>query len=108
MGYETKIPAFNKELKKWELKVLIGIGSFVERAAKDLSPEDTANLKNSINYKVDKSDKAVRIGTNVDYAIFQEKGTINMEAQPFLTPALENNINQIKKVVERVKVNVAE
>ena len=31
---------------------------------------DTGNLRNSINYQVNDSEKAVYIGTNVEYAIY--------------------------------------
>ena len=78
-------------------------------------------------YVVDKKDKAVRIGSDAEYAIFVEKGTgiyaaegrqtpwfyvddmgvghftHGMKAQPFLTPAAEDNINKIDEIVKKVK-----
>ena len=103
MPYESNLKNVNKALKKWESNALEAIGFFVERAAKDLAPYDTGNLENSINFKVDEGKKAVRVGTNVEYAIFQEKGTVKMQGQPFLTPAVEDNVNKIKQVIKAVR-----
>lgn len=40
---------------------------------------------------------AVYIGTNVEYAIYVHEGTVNMEANRFLTNAVSKNEAQIKK-----------
>jgi len=73
------------------------VGEFVENAAKVNCPVDTGNLRGSITHKVDKQDLSVTIGTNVDYAPYQEFGTYKMKAHPFLRPALiENKANIIR------------
>jgi HK97 gp10 family phage protein len=87
------------------------------------------NLQGSIRHVVDREHHFVRIGTRVDYSIYVEKGTgvfsknskakkipwhyqddmgvwhttSGMPAQPFLTPAAEENVNEIKEIVRRVK-----
>lgn len=45
----------------------------IQASAKDLCPENTGALRNSI--KVTKIDGGYDIGTNVDYAVYQEYGT---------------------------------
>jgi HK97 gp10 family phage protein len=62
----------------------------VEAAAKRLAPVDTGRLRSSISHQltVDGQGLVAYVGTNVDYAIFQELGTRFMPAQPFLRPAL--------------------
>lgn len=72
---------------------------YVEGKAKLLSPVDTGDLRGSISHKF-KNDKEVHIGTDVEYAVFVEKGTSRQSAQPFLTPSVENNIREIKKIFE--------
>ncbi len=41
---------------------------------------------------------SVIIGTSVEYAPYVELGTSRMKAQPYLTPALELNKNNIRKI----------
>lgn len=43
----------------------------------------------------------VYVGTNVEYAAFNELGTVKMEARPFLRPAFENNREEIKQILEQ-------
>lgn len=68
------------------------IGQVGELSAKEHCPVDTGNLRRSITHEVvsDGRGVLVRIGTNVDYAIYQELGTRNHPAHPFLRPALES------------------
>jgi HK97 gp10 family phage protein len=88
-------------------------GSMVQRDAKKLAPVNKdplaptrGNLRGSIrrsplngSYK-----NGASVGTNVEYAIYQEFGTYKMNAQPFLLPALKKNekdiLNMIKKKYE--------
>ena len=49
----------------------------------------------------DANKKAVYIGTNVEYAPYQELGTIHMAAQPFLKPAVADHSNTYRKIIEQ-------
>jgi len=62
----------------------------VERTAKHLAPVDTGRLRSSVNHslKIDGRGLVAFIGTNVDYAIYQEFGTRYQRGTPFLRPAL--------------------
>jgi len=91
------------------------------------------NLKTSIGFKVYETKSMVQIGTPVEYGIFVEKGTVphlilpknarvlswmgpagrvftmkvnhpGTAAQPFLTPAVEENTAKIGQIVSRIKV----
>jgi len=70
------------------LQVIGGIG---EAGAKRFAPVDTGNLRRSITHELGQRglDRYVRIGTNVNYAAFQELGTRYHAAQPYLRPAIE-------------------
>ena len=49
----------------------------------------------------DANKKAVYIGTNVEYSIDVELGTIKMDAQPFLKPAVAGHPNTYRKIFEK-------
>lgn len=57
------------------IRALERCGSQAEGYTKDLAPVDTGAGRNSISHKVDESEPAVYIGTNLDYMIYQELGT---------------------------------
>lgn len=101
-------------------------GKFVEDSAKLLVAVDTGNLRGSITHKVDEVELSCRIGTNVEYAPYLEFGTgefaengqgrkggwffrgadgkthftLGNQPQPFLRPALLENKDAIKKMLE--------
>ena len=50
--------------------------------------------------EIDSNKSAVYIGTNVEYAPYQELGTIHMKAQPFLKPAVADHANTYRKIIE--------
>lgn len=67
-------------------------GQIGETSAKQHVAVDTANLQRSITHEVTMVEGGgfVRIGSNVEYAIFQEVGTIFHPAHPYLRPAMES------------------
>ena len=80
------------------------IGLYVEGEAKLRCPVDTGNLRSSISH--DSDEEKTIIGTNVEYAVSVEKGTSKQNAQPYLTPSVENNISTIKDIVARGLGNI--
>jgi len=101
--------------KGLELTTQLDIGMeaaslFVEGAAKKLSPVDLGLLSGSINHRVVKSMGRTigQIGTNVEYAPYQELGTSKMKAanrgRGFLRPALDDNKATVLKIIsDRIK-----
>lgn len=63
----------------------------VETYAKKLAPVDTDRLRTSIGYSLNRDEKGlfVRIGSEVEYAIYQELGTRYQSGTPYLRPALK-------------------
>ena len=82
------------------LKGLETCGLLAEGYAKKLAPVDTGNLRNSITHDVDDGEPSAYIGTNVEYATYQELGTIHMKAQPFLKPAVNDHKDEYRKIIE--------
>ena len=74
------------------------IGLVAEGYAKRLCPVDTGRLRNSISHAVDNS--AAYIGTNVDYAVYVEMGTVKTHAQPYLKPAATDHVNEYQEILE--------
>ena len=56
---------FKKKLNSAILAALERCGMQAEGYAKDLTPVDTGNLRNSISHRVDDREKKVYIGTNM-------------------------------------------
>lgn len=119
----------NSDLVKEEfeaacLRALERCGNQAEGYAKDLSPFDTGNLRNSISHKVAEDEPAAYIGTNVEYAAYVELGTgtyypggrktpwnyqdakgkwhrtSGKEAQPFLKPAVADHGQTYRNIIE--------
>lgn len=116
-------------LSAFDQAVLRGLercGEQAEGYAKDLAPVDTGAGRNSISHKVDESEPAAYIGTNLDYMIYQELGTGKYaeggggrptpwvyqddngnwhwtrgnRAQPFLAPAVKDHAKTYKNIIK--------
>lgn len=98
------------------------VGSAAEGFAADLAPIDSGRLRNSITHKVD--DNSVTVGSPLEYAAYVEFGTgkyasggrntpwvykddkgnwhytHGQRAQPFLKPALQNNIKTYQAIIK--------
>ena len=64
-----------KVLAAFKRQCLLGlksIGQEAEGYAKEDCPVDTSRLRSSISNKVEEGEKAVYIGTNVEYAVYVE------------------------------------
>jgi len=106
MTFESNKNEVEKEIEKAIKRALEGVGSFLHAEASLRAPVDTGMLRSSINYSVDEPEKTVRYGTNVEYAIYVEKGTYKQKAQPFLSPAANENIGEINKLIgELMKID---
>lgn len=74
---------------------LVRVGVRVERTAKHLCPVDTGRLRASVTQQLERDGRGLVevVGTNVDYAPYVELGTRRNRAQPFLRPALAQEIS---------------
>lgn len=76
----------------------------IERMAKVKAPVDTGALKNSI-FSAKAGNLAYKVTAPQHYAIYVEKGTRKMRAQPYLKPALDAErpklISNLRKLYER-------
>lgn len=86
-------------------RALWSMGATAEGYAKQGAPVDTGRLRNSITHEED--DTSTVIGTNVEYAIFQELGTSRgIKPKHFLKNAVANHTDEYKKIIKDSLQNV--
>jgi len=87
------------------LVALEEIGLVAERYAKENLTKnksvDTGRLRNSVIHAIDNEEKAVYIGTNVEYAPYVELGTSRQKAKPYLVPAAQDHRDQYEGIIKK-------
>lgn len=88
------------------MRALEIIGGKAEEYAAGLAPIDTGNLRNSITHTHPQKDSDglyTIVGTNVEYAPYQEFGTSKMKAanhgQGYLRPGINNHMDEFKAIL---------
>ena len=61
----------------------------------------TGRLRNSLTHSVAMNEKAVYIGSAVEYAAYVELGTSRMRARPYLRPAVTNYTDEYKNLIKQ-------
>lgn len=87
-------------LREFAQKLYRGAEAIGQQAvgyAKETTPVDTGRLRNSENYRV--VDKSIHIGTDVEYAIYQELGTSKIQGKHFLKNAAANHGEEYKNIL---------
>lgn len=79
-------------------RALVRIGLECEGYAKMLCHVITGRLRNSITHYTEGN--AVYIGSNVEYAAFEEEGTSKRPPHPYLRPAAEDHMDEWKRIFE--------
>ena len=97
---------FKTEMQKKVDKALEMIGIEAEKFASALAPVDTGNLRNSIGHASD--GEAAYVGSNVEYAPYQELGYTNPKTgghvpaanggKGYIRPAVQDHIDHYKKI----------
>jgi HK97 gp10 family phage protein len=72
--------------------------------AQQLAPVDTGYMRDNIKQTDQATTEHLRseITSEADYSVFVEYGTVNMDAQPFFTPAFESARRQVNNNLKRV------
>ena len=78
----------------------------VKTQAKMLQKPRTGNLRASIGSRVENLRQEAFVGSPVEYAPYVEYGTRYMQAKPYLRPALEQNIDNVRDFFVR-EINLA-
>lgn len=119
------LSAFEKALENGLTAIGMTAEGHAKRKITDYPAVDTGRLRNSITFAIsgekantptytddkkgvynysgtapDDKEKAVYIGTNVEYGKHVELGTSKMPARPFLKPAATEHNEEYKKIME--------
>ncbi len=92
---------FAKDINNLIPAALAAGALLIQNDAKNKAPYLTGTLRRSIHTeKV--SNTEVKVGTNVEYASYQEYGTSKMAARPYLRPAFDNNRQKVLDKISEV------
>lgn len=109
MGYKSYKDKVLNALHKSEKDICNEIGSYVIAEAQTITPVLTGNLRRSETFQVMDDNKGVIVGVTKDapYGIYVEKGTSKQQAQPFLEPAVMNNLAKIEEIAgQKINANM--
>lgn len=99
---DSHIEEVEEELKEKVFDWLDAIGLDAASTAASKAPVDTGRLKNSIDRAVVQEEQAVYIGTNVEYAPYQEFGTSRgIAGKHFLQFGATAHIDEYKQMLEQ-------
>ena len=100
----SKMYQIQRELPKKIVVELNNAAQSMESLAKQLAPVDTGYMKEHITQTkhASESDLSAQVESEADYSLFVEYGTVNMDAQPFFTPAFESARRQVNNNLKRV------
>lgn len=98
--YNSNREEITRRLNEAVAAGLKAVGIFVEGETINRTPVRTGRLRDSYTHEVDETANEVVIGSNVEYAPYVEFGTSRQEAQPHLRPAITQNIDRIRRLVE--------
>lgn len=93
-------------LKRAIMSGLEEIGIDCEHIASENAPYDTGRLSASITHAIDANEPAVYVGTNVEYAPYQELGTSRgykgwNGGKGFLRPAATENTERYRAIMKK-------
>jgi len=110
-GLLAKLQELASKATPAQLRAALMAGALpIQTAAVQKAPVLTGTLRRSIHTETSEtSDGAIaRIGTNVEYAIYQEFGTRRMRAQPYLRPAFDENLRPAMEEIARALKKMVE
>lgn len=97
---EDNRPQVLAELERKQRAVLVAIGKKAEGYAKAKAPVDTGRLRSSITYTIDGD--SVEITSDVEYAPYQEYGTIYITGKHFMRDAMAHHITEYIQLIQSI------
>lgn len=91
------VDELNAAVKRALVDGLDGVSRDAASTARDFAPYKTGALKNSITNAVDPEELAAYIGTNLNYAIYQEFGTSRIAGKHFLKAGVTLHASDYEK-----------
>lgn len=96
----NKMEEAERKLIRTAMFHLNSAGASMETLARELAPVDTGFMRDNIRQieEASQDNLKVTVESGAEYSMFVEYGTVNMDAQPFFTPAFESAGKQLKNV----------
>ena len=88
-GSFNRFPAIAAELVRGGQPLVKKAALDIESNASNFAPVDTGTLKASIQAQPTDNPLTYTVGTPVEYAPYQEYGTVHQSGQPYMRPAVE-------------------
>ena len=108
MGFkflENNKDKFDDKLQDAIQEALTTVGHNAENYVRSNAPKDTGRLQNSITHVIEGDNKVI-IGTNVEYAPYQELGTSKMNpcnhGKGFMRPAINQHMGEFENTVAEI------
>lgn len=99
MAFESHLNEVLNALKEAKQQTLNNIGTYVTAEAQLRAPVDTGNMRRSTTFDVaDENEVDVGVTPDAPYAVYVEKGTSKQQAQPFLEPAVTDNVDKLQEI----------
>jgi len=95
--FKDAMEKFDSSLQSHVHRQLAGWAEAVKVLAKQFVPVRTGHLRSSIYAKI--SEWVAEIGVEATYALFVELGTRRMRAQPYVYPAIQENLPRLEQIV---------
>jgi HK97 gp10 family phage protein len=108
MTFESHLDDVLKAYRESKNQMLNNIGIFGTSEAQLRAAVDTGNMRRSTTFDIP-SENEVDIGTTNEapYAIYVEKGSSKQNAQPFIEPAVMDNIDRLEEIAgQTIKANM--
>ncbi len=99
---KNNLPRITSQIEKALSEAVRKAAFSIEAHAKTLCPVDTGLLRNSLQTTVESPTKAT-VGTNVEYAQYQEFGTRHQKGKAFMTPAADAEKKKFEKELQNIE-----
>ena len=101
---KADIARFQRIIQASIAQILYRGGDRIDSKTKRRCPVDTGRLRSSYRFQVDRSKLSLVNGTNVQYALPVEVGTVGQRAQPHLVPSANA---EYPKILEAIRKEVS-
>lgn len=102
---QNNVKAIENAIDKKLVQALEACGLHAETLAKKTCPVDTGRLHNSITHELNEADKSVKIGTNVEYAIYVEQDETKHHngstGAHFLRNSIQGKESTYRKIIQQ-------
>ena len=108
MAFESHLGEVLSALDESKQEILNNIGTYATAEAQLRATVDTGNMRRSTTFDIP-SDNEVDLGVTPEapYAVYVEKGSSKQQAQPFLEPAVMDNIDKLESIAgQTIKANM--